>query len=380
MTGATPTRDDDLHWSRRASNEHTGCVVIATAESVSLTHATTSQTHQIVMTKRKRTPPPSPPPRKCVMFEVPQSLWKFQAIARELARQSELLQQQIANSQDENSGSAHRHPPGAPNFDALTFQNNPLRFSPYSHQPFLPSQPWPQAGKRLSASSDTDSDVDPSTTTLAMPRAEASLQEGAGRQTSVGPDDQLFDELNDALNAEEAGNMHGRGPSSQYLRGGSRITFDPHLSTNWNGMRQETYPPITQNYPQMNHQISQHSISCTPGHQSTQMNNLTLLPSSPANPPPPPFSYPKPPPPTTVTHTKSSIPGIPGYYKSSLKLWSQEGHNNPPAALSRPVHQFSPVNNSYPQIPYAGSTTYPPPAQQLASSPVTSYTNYERNR
>ena len=332
------------------------------------------------MTKRKRTPSPSPPPRKCVMFEVPQSLWRFQAIARELARQSELLQQQMTGAQQESSDTSQHQSASAAtaNFDALTFQNNPLRFSPYSHQPFLPSQPWPQAGKRLSVSSaESDSNVDQFTTALAMSGAEAAPQEDPARQTSIGPEDQLFDELNDALNAEEAEDMLGRGPPSQYLRAGNRITFDPQLSTNWNDLRREPYQPITQNYPHLNSHISQPSFSSNSSHQSTRISNLTLLPSSPAEPRPSQFSHPKPlPQATNIIQSKSNVPG---YYKSSLKLWSQEG-SNPAVALSRPLHQFSPMNNSYPQIPYAGGTPYPPPAQALGSSPVTSYPNYGSTR
>lgn len=333
------------------------------------------------------------------MFEVPQSIWKFQAIARELARQSELLSQDTTDAQDEQSGASHRHRPGAPNFDALTFQNNPLRFSPYSHQSFLPSQPWPQPDKRRSASSEPDPDEEPATT-VAMPGPEEPLEGGAVRSTSVGPDDQLFEELNEALN-EEAANMQGRNPSSHYLQGVNRITFDPHLAPNWSGMRSDPYQSLMQDYPQLTSPIAQQQALSSTGslQQSSQLNNLTLLPSSSANPPLPPpppqfIHHPKPqqppplPHPTHIAH--ATKPNIPGYYKSSLKLWSQEGYSpaaaTPTPLSSRPMNPFvgsGTVHNSAysQQLSYVGGIpAYPPPPQSLASSPVTSYTNYGGTR
>jgi hypothetical protein len=331
------------------------------------------------MTKRKRTPSPTPP-RKRVMFEVPQSLWRFQAIARELARQSELLLQQLSDSQDQQPGEAQSLAPGAPHFDAQTFQNSALRFSPYSHQAFLPSQPWPQAAKSASASPEFTSNAT-TAANLPMSRAEGTQHEGHTRQISTGPDDQLFEELNDALHAEEVEDPHGTGAQSQYLTGGNRITFDPHLPNEWNGMRPEQYQPFIQNnYPQMAPPVPQSGFSPTSTlahHPARPSSTTNYLPSSSTNPP----SFYHPPPSQNGAHTKSNLPG---YYKSSLKLWSQEDQsaNAPPRSAPQPTHPFGSMNSAYPPVPYPTDTTtyalHPPPP--LASSPVTAYTNYGRSR
>ncbi len=334
------------------------------------------------MTKRKRTPSPSPGPRTRVVFEVPPSLLRFQAIARELARQSELLLQQAANSRDQQSTESQRLAPGALHFDAQAFQNNALRFSPFSHQSFLPSQPWPQTVKTVPTSIDISSNAKASSAP-ATSRDQARPQEGHARQISVGPDDQLFDELNDALHAEEDEGGLVSGPQPQYLTGGNRITFDPGFSSDWNGMRPEQYQPFMQSFPEMTTtHTSQPHFSSTLAHHPPRLSSNSFLPSSSANQAPS-FYNPKspPPPPAPPQNGAQSKSNMPGYYKSSLKLWSQDDQGAPPlSSSSQSTHQFGSVNSAYPQVPsYPGSATYPAPPP-LASSPVTAFTNYGNSR
>lgn len=339
---------------------------------------TIHQPHRTVMTKRKRTPSPSPAPRKRVIFEVPLSLWRFQAIARELARQSELLVQGTENAQDQQSSDLQRVAAGAPHFDAQTFQTNALRFSPYSHQPFLPSQPWPQTIKPTSGSLGANSNVE-DTADSAMSRDGGAPQEGHTRQISAGPDDQLFDELNDALQAEDDEIPHDPGHQTPYLMAGNRTTFDPRFQGEWNGMRHEPYQPFMQSYPQIPSSApSQPAFSSTLAHHPPRNNSNNFIPKPSTNPPPPSFYHPKP---QNGAQTKSNMPG---YYKSSLKLWSQEDqtahpHPHPHPPPSQPPHHFGSMNNPFPQVTYSEGPAYPPP-QPLASTPVNAYTNYGGTR
>jgi hypothetical protein len=310
------------------------------------------------MTKRKRTPSPSPPPRRRVIFEVPQSVWRFQAIARELARQSELLASATLDPKDQQPRDSRRLAPGAPQFDAQIFQNNVLRFSPYSHQPVLPSQPWPEAAKPDIDSPELYSNGNGSAASSSLSRADGARQDGLGDRIPQGPEDQLYDELNDSLNADGHEGAHDPDTQAQaqYLAGSNRITFDPQIPSDWSGMHLEQYQPFVQSYPHPTTPTSQPRFSSTIAHHPIRASSNSILPSSPAHPPPS-FYHPQspPPPPQTGAHTKSDIPG---YYKSSLKLWSQAAPDAPALAHSQAVNQFASLSNSYPQLPYTGSTTY----------------------
>ena len=353
------------------------------------TQATVHRFLSTVMTKRKRTPSPSPPPRKRIIFEVPLSLWRFQAIARELVRQSELPVQQIKEPKDPNPGDLQRVVPGAPHFDAQTFQNHSLRFSPYSHQSFLPAQPWPQNVKPTSGSSDSNPNVGASAARVMSSSEGAPPQDGHPRQISAGPDDQLFDELNDALHAEAKDNAHDPASQTQFLTGDDRITFDPRLPGDWNGMRQEPYQPFIQNYPPINPQMtiaaSQPAFPSTLAHHPPRNSSNSFLPNSTAHPGPATFYNPKPPPPPAPPQNSAQAkPSMPGYYKSSLKLWSQEDRNAAPPPPTLPssaqaTHNFGAMNSPYPHLSYPATPTYPPP-QPLASTPVNAFTNYSSTR
>lgn len=296
--------------------------------------------HRSAMTKRKRTPtptptPPSPAPRKHVIFEVPQSLWTFQAVARELARQSELMVQRVQSFGHDQSCHPQRPAPDRPLFDAQTFQNNALRFSPYSHQPSLPSQPWPQAAKSMSVSSGSS----PEPTGSANParvRADGVVSERGTRRLCAGPEDQLFGQLHDALHTGEAEGEHGPGPPSQYLADGIWITFDPRLTGHWNGTRHpEPYQPFMLSFPQIN------------------------LPSYPTNLAPVLYHQPHPFP-QIATQTQSDTPAC---YKGRFKVWSQQDQYVPPLSSRssfQPTLQFKPVNRAYTPVIYSGTTTYPP--------------------
>lgn len=146
------------------------------------------QSHQSVMTKRKRTVAPAPAPRKRVFFDIPQSLWSFQAVARELVRQSELRQQQIQILQEEQLRNSQRPALDGLHFDTQSFQNKSLRFSPYPHQPCLPSRPLPQAARFSSGSIGVNAErtgsVDSSTS-----KAEGALGEGASGRVFAGSED-----------------------------------------------------------------------------------------------------------------------------------------------------------------------------------------------
>jgi hypothetical protein len=231
--------------------------------------------------------------------------------------------QQMSIAQDQQSREPQPLSPGGPQFDAQTFRTNSLRFSPYLHQPFLPSQPWPETGKPSSHSAQYNSNIKGSTVFSAR-AAEGTPQERPARQISTGPDDQLFEELNDALNAEET---NVPGASSQYLSGGNKITFDPRLGSDWNGMRQEPYQTMMQGYQQMSNPILQAPFSSNSSQNLPfHMNANNILPSSPAERPQS-FYHPRPPPPQNGAHARSNIPG---YYRSSLKLWSQQDANSQP--------------------------------------------------
>ncbi len=272
----------------------------------------------------------------------------------------------------------------APQFDAQTFQTNSLRFSPYSHQSFLPSQPWPQTVKPTTNSSGSNPNVGASAPHVMSSSGAAPPQDGQPRQISAGPDDQLFDELNNALHAEEEDNAHDPSSQTPYLTGDNRITFDPRLQGDWNGMRQQQpYQPFIQNYPQISLDSSQPAFSSTLAHHPARNSAHSFLPNSTPNRGPSTFFHPRPPPPPpppapSQNNTRTK-PSMPGYYKSSLKLWSQEEQNAPPPAplpsSAQPTHNFASMNSPYPHLSYSATPTYPPP-QPLASTPVNAFTNY----
>ena len=314
------------------------------------------------MTKRKRTASPSPAPRKRVIFEVPLSLWRFKAIASELARQSELLTRQTADPQGQQLWASQPSAPSAPHFDAQAFQTSALRFSPYPRQSILPSQPWPETTINLTSTSlSVDANGEGSAAQVISRGEEEAPQDGSARQISAGPEDQLFDELDDALHAEDDENARDSDPHTQYLTGGNRITFDPRLSSDWSGLRSGPYPPFIQGYPQIATSTSQPAFTSTTlthhhaPHNTSSDNNF--LPNTSANPPPS-FSHPRPSPPQNGTQARSNMPG---YYKSSLKLWSQQGQNAPLLASTSPTpaHHFG--SGSVAQVPYPGTSIYPPP-------------------
>jgi hypothetical protein len=284
------------------------------------------------MTKRKRTPPPSPPPsHQRVDFEVPQSLLKFQAIARELARQSEEIVQRAADQQDTQLRDFLQPAPGAPLFDAQTFQNKALRFSPYSHQPFLPSQPWPQAGKPQTAPTGRDTNTIWSTVPNAPPSELAPDTSNNRRRSEAGPDDQLFDELNNALNSPDTDNLHAQASQPQHIGGGNRISFDPHPTNSWSTLQPKPYqPPIS---TRAHRQARPFIESQSPYPEDVQhiAPHANFLPTSPTQAPQPSFyNQSVKPPPAQYSNYSQRKANIPGYYKSSLKLWSQEEPTSPP--------------------------------------------------
>lgn len=324
------------------------------------------------MTKRKRSPSPTPPSRKPAVFEIPPSIFKFQAIARELARQSELLLDRTSNIQEQRLPDSPGGAADAPRFDAKSFQTNALRFSPYTNQPVLLSQPWPQDDKDSSPAR-PPSKVKRSGVAVRFEADRALLHREDIRPSPIGPEDQLADELNHALAASQDVETHDQLQPTSYHIDKDHIPLDQRLPNEWNSMRPATFQHFPPNYPAITHYPSQSPYSSTiTQHFPRNSADLLHLPSgSPPNPSSPFYSS-RPPPPHPGAQSSSNMPG---YYKTSLKLWSQEDPDS--NLLTQPSNQYLFTNIPYqPANTYTDSSSSYPPPPTLASSPVTAFTSY----
>jgi hypothetical protein len=199
------------------------------------------------------------------------------------------------------------------------------------------------------------------------------LREADTRPSPTGPDDQLFDELNHALAASQDNETHDQLHSSSYHIDKDHVSLDQSLPNDWNSMRPATFQQYPPNYPSISNYTSQPPFSSAIPHHfpRNSADLLHLPPGSPTNPSPP-FYGSRPTPSNPGVHPNANTPG---YYKTSLKLWSQEDHDS--NLLTQPSSQYLFTNIPYqPGNTYTDSSSSYPPPPTLASSPVSTFTNY----
>ena len=328
------------------------------------------------MTKRKRSPPSSTPVPDRVPFEVPESLYRLQAITRELARQSEVLVAQNGLSQDQHLHDLQHASTEGPRFDAQLFQTNALRFSPYSSKPILPSQPWLETANQTHPQLHIENQPEQQDAAVLPIESDdqAPAEDDLQRPISADPTGQLFDELRSALGPPPGPN------ETQYYIGGQLMEFDDPQPPSWSPPIQyqsnmSAYPPLDNMAPTQ--------YATTLAHHPTHVNNNHLGGPSTA----PAFYNPKLHQQHHQTHAHphsnqgpfSSKPSMPGYYKSNLRTWP---HNEAHDPSSRGINPLAPyAQDPYAPLPsFAATSSYPPPPQPLASSPVSAFPEYGNKR